>query len=267
MGKPCDWRQSDVKQGGHVGFAQFRRKRVQKCRWLGCGAVNAMVRPSPRRETARHNFFAQETGPGKPVAATDQTIEKAAPLAPSTVGVAARYAKALLDLADDKRAAEAGAADRIGAELEALFALCRDNAEMRNFIADPRFNAVIQRDRMFKILDSAGITGEVRNLVGVLIANRRLSALPSVAHAFGALIAARRGQQTAEVTTAHALNDTQRTQIVARLTEAGYSNVRLSETVDKSILGGLIVRIGSRLYDNSIKSKLQRLQYAMKGAA
>ena len=56
-------------------------------------------------------------------------------------------------------------------------------------------------------------------------------------------------------------------EIVARLTEAGYSNVRLSETVDKSILGGLIVRIGSRLYDNSIKSKLQRLQYAMKGAA
>ena len=85
--------------------------------------------------------------------------------------------------------------------------------------------------------------------------------------AFGALIAARRGQQMAEVTTAHALTDTQRAQIAARLTEAGYSNVRLSETIDKSILGGLIVRIGSRLYDNSIKSKFQRLQYAMKGAA
>ncbi len=201
------------------------------------------------------------------MAATDQTLDKAAPSAPSAVGVAARYAKALLDLADERRAAEPGAADRIGAELEGLFALCRDNADMRSFIADPRFNTGIQRDRMFKILDSAGITGEVRNLVGVLIANRRLSALPAVAQAFGGLIAARRGQQTAEVTTAHALTDTQRAQIVARLTEAGFSNVRLSETVDKSILGGLIVRIGSRLYDNSIKSKLQRLQYAMKGAA
>jgi F-type H+-transporting ATPase subunit delta len=201
------------------------------------------------------------------VAATEQTLEKASPSAPSAVGVAARYAKALLDLADDKRASDPGAVDRIGAELEALFALCRDNGDMRGFIADPRFNAALQRDRMFKILDSAGITGEVRNLVGVLIANRRLGALPAVAQAFGGLIAARRGQQTAEVTTAHSLTDTQRTQIVARLTEAGYSNVRLSETVDKSILGGLIVRIGSRLYDNSIKSKLQRLQYAMKGAA
>ena len=201
------------------------------------------------------------------MAATDQTLEKASPSAPSAVGVPARYAKALLDLADDKRATDPGAVDRIGAELEALFALCRDNGDMRGFIADPRFNAALQRDRMFKVLDSAGITGEVRNLVGVLIANRRLAALPAVAQAFGGLIAARRGQQTAEVTTAHSLTDTQRTQIVARLTEAGYSNVRLSETVDKSILGGLIVRIGSRLYDNSIKSKLQRLQYAMKGAA
>ena len=88
-----------------------------------------------------------------------------------------------------------------------------------------------------------------------------------MAQAFGALLAERRGQQTAEVTTAHPLSETQRAQIVARLTEAGLSGVRLSEHVDASILGGLIVRIGSRLYDNSIKSKLQRLQYAMKGAA
>jgi F-type H+-transporting ATPase subunit delta len=128
-----------------------------------------MVTPRPRREIARHIVFAQETGPGKPVAATDQTIEKASPSAPSAVGAAGRYAKALLDLADDRRGTEPGAADRIGAELEALFALCRDNADMHGFIADPRFNAAIQRDRMFKILDSVGIGGEVRNLVGVII--------------------------------------------------------------------------------------------------
>jgi F-type H+-transporting ATPase subunit delta len=88
-----------------------------------------------------------------------------------------------------------------------------------------------------------------------------------VAGAFGALLAARRGQQTAQVTTAHPLSATQRAQLVARLTEAGFSGVQLQESVDPTILGGLVVRIGSRLYDNSIKSKLQRLQYAMKGAA
>ncbi|MFB9970699.1 ATP synthase F1 subunit delta [Pseudoroseomonas cervicalis] len=111
------------------------------------------------------------------------------------------------------------------------------------------------------------MSGDVRNLVGVLIANRRLSALPQVVNAFGALLAEQRGQQTAEVATAHPLTDTQRAQLAARLTEAGYSNVKLVERIDPTLLGGLVVRLGSRLYDSSIKSKLQRLQYAMKGAA
>jgi F-type H+-transporting ATPase subunit delta len=178
-----------------------------------------------------------------------------------------RYAMALLGLADDKRQADAGALDRIAADLEALFSLWRDNAEFRDFVADPRFDAAKQRAGVFAVLDRAGIGAEVRNLIGVMITNRRLSQLPAVAQAFGTLLAERRGQQTAEVVTAHPLTDTQRSAIVARLTEAGHSGVRLSESIDASILGGLIVRIGSRLYDNSIKSKLQRLQYAMKGAA
>ena len=198
--------------------------------------------------------------------AAAETIQTAS-AAPRTGGAPERYAQALLGLADDKRQADAGALDRIAADLEALFGLWRDDAAFRDFVADPRLDAVKQRAGAFAILDRAGIGTEVRNLVGVMITNRRLSQLPAVAQAFGALLAERRGQQTAEVVTAHPLNDTQRTQITARLTEAGYSNVRLSESVDTSILGGLIVRIGSRLYDNSIKSKLQRLQYAMKGAA
>ena len=120
---------------------------------------------------------------------------------------------------------------------------------------------------MSAIIASAGVGDEVRKLMGVLIANRRLSDFPSVAAAFGAKLAERRGQQVANVITAFPLNDTQRTQIVARLTESGFSGVKLAETVEPDILGGLIVRIGSRLYDNSLKSKLQRLQYVMKGAA
>jgi F-type H+-transporting ATPase subunit delta len=92
-------------------------------------------------------------------------------------------------------------------------------------------------------------------------------ALPQVIAAFAALLAEQRGQQTAEVSSAHPLTDVQRTQLTARLTEAGFSNVKLVERVDPALLGGLVVRIGSRLFDSSIKSKLQRLQYAMKGAA
>jgi len=204
-------------------------------------------------------------GPGSLVAA--ETIQTVSPSSPSPVGAAARYAQALLGLADDLRPTEPGAVDRIAHDLEELLALWREDADFRDFIADPRLDALKQRAGTFAVLDRVGTGTEVRNLVGVMIVNRRLSALPSVAQAFGALLSARRGQQTAEVVTAHPLNDTQRTQIVARLTEAGHSGVRLSESVDPSILGGLIVKIGSRLYDNSIKSKLQRLQYAMKGAA
>ncbi|WP_369407839.1 ATP synthase F1 subunit delta [Roseomonas rosulenta] len=196
-----------------------------------------------------------------------ETIQTVSPSSPSPVGAASRYALALLGLADDLRQGEPGAVDRIAHDLEEVLALWRDDADFRSFIADPRLDGVKQRAGMFAILDRIKTGTEVRNLVGVMIVNRRLAALPAVAQAFGALLAVRRGQQTADIVTAHPLNDTQRAQIVARLTEAGHSGVRLSESVDPSILGGLIVKIGSRLYDNSIKSKLQRLQYAMKGAA
>jgi F-type H+-transporting ATPase subunit delta len=199
------------------------------------------------------------------VASEAAAIDKSA--APQTTsgqtgGVAQRYALALLELAKDKKTVDA-----VAAEVENLAALVREDAGFRAFIADPRLGAAAQRNGAFAVLDHARVGGDVKNLVGVLIGNRRLSALPEVLSAFGTLLAEQRGQQTAEVVTAHPLTATQRTQIAARLTEAGYSNVRLTETVDASILGGLIVKIGSRLYDTSIKSRLQRLSYAMKGAA
>jgi F-type H+-transporting ATPase subunit delta len=190
-----------------------------------------------------------------------------ADLSTHTTTTEQRYAQAILALADDRRQQDGGALDRIAADLEALHRLYREDPGFRFFVADPRLGATAQRSGAFGVMDRLGIQGEVRNMVGVMIANRRLSLLPGVAQAFAELLAARQGRQSAMVTSAHALTDTQRTQLVARLTEAGYSNVRLVEAVDPSILGGLIVRIGPRLYDNSIKSKLQRLQYAMKGAA
>jgi F-type H+-transporting ATPase subunit delta len=186
---------------------------------------------------------------------------------PNPTGLSERYALALLGIVDDLRAKEPGAADRIAGDLDGLFSLWEGDASFRSFVADPRLDSQEQKRAIFAVLDRAGIGTEVRNLVGVMIVNRRLALLPEVAVSFGALLATRRGQQIATVSTAHGLNDTQRAQIVARLTEAGYSGVQLKENVDPTLLGGLVVRIGSRLYDNSLKSKLQRLQYAMKGAA
>jgi F-type H+-transporting ATPase subunit delta len=201
------------------------------------------------------------------LASAAATTNSASEQAPNPTGLAERYAQALLGIVDDARKTEPGAADRVAADLETLFRLWREDAGFRAFIADPRLDTQAQRRGAFALVERAGIGTEVRNLLGVMIVNRRLGRLPEVAAAFGALLAARRGQQIAAVTTAHPLSDTQRAQIAARLTEAGYSGVQLRESVDPSLIGGLVIRIGSRLYDNSIKSKLQRLQYAMKGAA
>lgn len=204
---------------------------------------------------------------GIPLASEATNVTSAAIQAPTPNGLSERYALALLGIVDDLHATEPGAADRIAGDLETLFRLWQEDAAFRAFVADPRLDGAEQKRAVFAVLERAGIGTEVRNLLGVMIINRRLATLPAVAASFGALLATRRGQQIAAVSTAHALNDTQRAQIVARLTEAGYSGVKLKETVDPSLLGGLVVRIGSRLYDNSLKSKLQRLQYAMKGAA
>jgi len=187
--------------------------------------------------------------------------------APANGSVAARYALALLGLADDARQADAGALDRIANDLDTLFGLYRDDAGFRAFVKDPRLSAAEQQRAAFAVLEKAGAGKEITNFVGVLIANRRLSQLPDIAAAFAAKLAERRGQQMAHVTTAFPLTDTQRAAITARLTESGFAGVKLAETVDSTVLGGLVIRIGSRLYDNSLKSKLQRLQFAMKGAA
>lgn len=195
------------------------------------------------------------------------SIASADKVAPNPTGLSDRYALALLGLADDRRGSDPGVLDRIAADLERVLELWQQDATFQGFIADPRLAAREQMKGAFPVLERIGVGMEVRNLVGVLITNRRLGKLPEVAAAFGAKLAERRGQQIVTVTTARPLNDTQRTQVVARLTEAGYSGIKLSERVDPTVLGGLVVRIGSRLYDNSIKSKLQRLQFAMKGAA
>lgn len=194
-------------------------------------------------------------------------VETISPNAPQAGGVDERYALALLGLADDVRQSDPGALDRIAADLEKVQAVYSADADFRAFLADPRQGAADQQKAMAAIVQARGLGEEVRKLIGVLVNNRRLSHLPAVAAAFGAKLAERRGQQVAHVTTAFPLTDTQRAQIAARLTESGISGVKLVEMLDPTILGGLIVRIGSRLYDNSLKSKLQRMQFAMKGAA
>ena len=177
-------------------------------------------------------------------------------------GLAGRYATALYAYAD-----EAHELDRVVAEMETLGRLIEESADFRRLIESPLIDVIAARDAALAVLRAQGFGASVCHFVGVVIANRRLRQLPDFVRAFAALAAEKRGVVIAHVTSAHPLSDVQEQALRARLIEAGYNQVQLIQEVDPSLLGGLVVRIGTRLYDSSLKSRLQRLQYAMKGAA
>lgn len=177
-------------------------------------------------------------------------------------GLADRYAAALYSLADDRHTL-----DQVVDEVEALGQLIDQSADFRRMLQSPLIDVVQATRASLAVLEAEGFGKLVRDFVGVVASNRRLRELPQIVRAFAALVAQRRGIITAHVASAHPLNDVQRQQLRARLIEAGYGNVNIRETVQPDLLGGLVVRVGARLYDTSLKSRLQRLQYAMKGAA
>ena len=180
----------------------------------------------------------------------------------TTGPVPTRYAGALYDLAAEQREL-----DRTVDETASLARLIDESPDLARMLASPVLPAADGKRAVNAVLEAQGFSMLIRHFVGVVAANRRLPALRSILRAFAELAASRRGVVTAAVATAHPLTDVQRTQIAARLATAGYSNVRIDETVDPSLLGGLTLRVGARLFDASIKSRLQRLAYRMKGAA
>ena len=118
------------------------------------------------------------------------------------------------------------------------------------------------------MLDAAGISGLTRNFVGTVAANGRARDLPAMATAFLAELASRRGETTATVTSAVPLSPAQLQQLSDSLRSVlGSNKVSIDARVEPDILGGLVVKVGSRLFDSSVRSKLQRLQLAMKGVA
>jgi F-type H+-transporting ATPase subunit delta len=177
-------------------------------------------------------------------------------------GLANRYAAALYAQADDEHAL-----DQVVSEMDGLGRLIDQSADFRRLIESPLIDIAQSRKAALAVLEAEGFGKLVRDFVGVVANNRRLPALRHIVQAFAALVAQKRGVVTAHVASAHPLNDVQRQQLRARLIEAGYGNVNIDERVDPELLGGLVVQIGARLYDTSLKSRLQRLQFAMKGAA
>jgi F-type H+-transporting ATPase subunit delta len=177
-------------------------------------------------------------------------------------GLVDRYAAALYSHAGDMNALDA-----VVAEMDTLGRTIDASADLRRLLGSPLVDINTAQKAARTVLQTQGFGKIVQDFVGVVASNRRLSALRSIIVAFAALVAEKRGVVVAEVDSAHPLTEVQEQQLRARLIEAGYSNVNIVKRVDPSLLGGLVVKIGARLYDTSLKSRLQRLQYAMKGAA
>ncbi len=173
-----------------------------------------------------------------------------------------RYAAALYALADEQNNL-----NQTVEQMAALGQLIRESDAFAKVVGTHIMDARQVAGPIGQVLKNQGFSPLIQNFVGVIIANRRLRDLPALVAGFTAYAAAKRGEVVAQVASPYPLTDLQRIQLRARLTESGFSSVRLDETVDPSLLGGLTLKIGPKLYDTSLKSRLQRLQYSLKGAA
>jgi len=180
---------------------------------------------------------------------------------PSVSGVSGRYATALFELARDEKSIDA-----VSADLNNFDALLNDSADLKRLVRSPVFSAEVQMKALDAVLDRAGITGTSAKFLRVLTANRRLFAVSDVIRAFRALVANFKGEATAEVTVAEQLNDRNLDALKAALKTVTGKDVALNVKVDPSIIGGLVVKLGSRMVDSSLRTKLNSIKHAMKEA-
>jgi F-type H+-transporting ATPase subunit delta len=175
--------------------------------------------------------------------------------------VGARYAQALFELAKDQ--GEAGAVE---ADLKSLKAMLADSADLRTLIASPGFDAEAKGKGLGAVAEAAGFAATTRKFIGLVAANGRAGALPAMITSFERLAAADRGAISAEVTTAMPLTEAQSRSLAAALRTALGKDPEIETRVDPALLGGVKVRVGSRLYDASLKSRLDQLKFALKRA-
>jgi F-type H+-transporting ATPase subunit delta len=175
--------------------------------------------------------------------------------------VGARYAQALFDLA-----LETNALPAVEADVAALKAALTQSAELRRFLTSPIFAADLKARVLAEIAQKAELGPIAVKFLGVLGANRRSAALPGAIGGFERLAAAYRGVVSAEVTSAVRLSDAQSSAIKASLAKALGQEPDITALVDPTILGGLKIKVGSRLFDASLRSKLDSLKFALKRA-
>jgi F-type H+-transporting ATPase subunit delta len=174
--------------------------------------------------------------------------------------MAGRYAAALFELAKDQRQL-----DQVERDLAALAQMLEESADLRRVVLSPVITTDDQAKAFNAILAKAGVAGLVGNFVNLIIRNRRLFALRDMIKAFRAFLARERGEVSADVTSAHPLTPEQMQALADTLRTSIGKNVRIDTRVDPNLLGGLVVKVGSRMIDSSLRTKLNNLKVVMRG--
>lgn len=176
-----------------------------------------------------------------------------------SAGIAGRYATAVFELAKEGKGLKA-----LESDIEALGAALDESADLRNLISSPLYSRDEQAAAILAVARKMKLSPVVTNALGLMASHRRLFVLPQFLKAVAGMIADEKGEVTAEVTVATPLTKTQEGKLAETLKKSVGKTVKLKTTVDEGLIGGLIVKVGSKMIDTSIRSKLAALQNAMK---
>lgn len=176
--------------------------------------------------------------------------------------IANRYANALFELADEQ-----GQLDNVANDLARLLAAIDDSTDLQRVVRSPVLNRDDQGNAMAAILGAMEVNDLTRRFIGLISENRRLFALTDMVNGYLDELARRRGEVTAEVTAAKALSETQVNTLQDSLQRALGGKVSITHAVDPALIGGMIVKVGSRMVDTSLRTQLNKMQIAMKGAS
>ena len=176
-------------------------------------------------------------------------------------GVAGRYATALFDLAR-----EANSIDAVQGDLDRFDALVAESPDLARLVRSPVFSADEQLNALSRVLERAGVGGLPARFLKLITKNRRLFAVRDMVRAFRNLVAQHRGETTAEVTVAEEIKDDHVAALRNALNAVSGKKVDLKVRVDPAIIGGLVVKLGSRMVDSSLRTKLNSIKHAMKEA-
>ena len=176
-----------------------------------------------------------------------------------TSGLAERYATALFELADERRVL-----DGVAGDLRELRTMLHESGDLVRLLRSPVVSRDAQAKAVAALAERAGLAGLTRDFLGLVAQNRRLFAVPAMIEAYLKKLAERRGEITAEVTVAQTLSEARQAALLEQLRRTVGARVVVDIRVDPQLLGGMIVKIGSRMVDASLNSRLQRLRLAMK---